>query len=75
MWRAPGNPERGLLRQDVDRHRGLFHTDHAAAVFLNGVACTWNLARAGFTAQLRDQLKQLADAGGAQGMALGLQST
>ena len=58
------------LAQDVDRHGGFLDALQAAAVLLDRVARALDLAGAGFAAQLRHQFEELADAGGAERMAL-----
>src|SRR5664280_2879394 len=58
-----------LLGEDRDRDHGFLDAVEAAAVFLDGDARIAHLARARFTAQLRHELVDLAQAGGADRMA------
>ena len=60
--------------EDVNRDCCLLDTLQPAAVFLDGVARALDLACTGLATQLRNQLVELADAGCAERMTLGLQA-
>jgi len=68
-----GTFARNSFAQDMDRNDGLLDALQAAAVLLDRVAGALDLAGAGFAAQLGHQFVELANAGGAQRMAFGLQ--
>ena len=63
-----------LSAQNVNSHGAFLDADQAAAVLLDRMACALDLAGAGLPAQLRDQFVELADAGGAERVALRLEA-
>ena len=59
-----------LFSDDCQAGNGFFDAVNAAAVLRDRVACTLDLSRARFTAQLRHQFVDLAETGGADRVAL-----